>query len=104
MEFDDIQKQILQDFNRCLGKRLTIFRELRKFSKKKFADKLGISVEELEMYESGKDSIPFSLLLLSTEILSISLNHFFGKGSELNNGRVKTNFIRTLFSLKKEIK
>ena len=99
----EIQNEILKDFNKCVGKRLTIFREARKFSKKDFANKLGISVKKLEIYESGKDGIPFSLLFLSVEILHISLSCFFGKSSEIHDRRMKPNLIRTLISLKEEI-
>ncbi|MBD5398724.1 helix-turn-helix transcriptional regulator [bacterium] len=104
MEFKEIQKQIIKDFNKCIGKRLKNLRKLKNYSKENFADKLSISVDELEIYESGQTYIPFPLLLLITEFLNISLDDFFGTGSELKNRKVRTNFMKVLFSLKKEIK
>ena len=103
MENKDIQKQMIKDFSECLGKRLKNLRELTNFSKEDFADKLGISVDELEIYESGQDYIPLYLLLLITEVLNISLDDFFGRGSKIKDKEVEANFIRILFSLKDEI-
>lgn len=97
-----IQQQLIKDFNKCIGKRLEYFRNLKGYSMGALAYKLKIPIMRLDRYESGQKSFSFPLLLLAMEILNISLDEFFGCDAELNDKEEKANFIRTLLSLKKE--
>lgn len=98
-----MQQQLIKDFNKCIGKRLGYFRNLKGYSMGDFACKLKISIMKLDRYESGQKIISFPLLLLAMEILNISLDDFFGCEAKLNDKEIKANFINTLLSLKKEL-
>ena len=56
-----------------IGFRLKELRELRGYSVREIADKIGISMEEYRMYENGDKDFSFSIMYRLAEILEVDI-------------------------------
>lgn len=59
--------------NEKIGNNIKRYRELRKLTQKQLADKLRISVKNIQRYEAGENSISIEILLGIGEELNVSI-------------------------------
>jgi len=60
-----------------IGRNLRRARERRKLSQTKLGDAFGITFQQIQKYESGKNRISASLLFRAARVLNVPLSHFF---------------------------
>ncbi|WP_421896406.1 helix-turn-helix domain-containing protein [Marinoscillum sp.] len=67
-----------------VGKKLRIIRRLRNFSQPALAEEVGISFQQIQKYENGKNRISASRLYSFSQILEVDINEFFSAQDNLN--------------------
>ena len=60
-----------------IGRNLRRARERRKLSQTKLGDAFGITFQQIQKYESGKNRISASLLFRAARVLNVPISHFF---------------------------
>ena len=60
-----------------VGKKIKLFRQLQAYSQSDVASHLGITFQQFQKYESGKNRIPISRLMKLAEIFRVNMNVFF---------------------------
>lgn len=76
------------DLDELIGKRIESRRKVLGFSLKNFASRLGVSSQQLYKYEAGINRISASSLKEISDLLNVTLNHFFevaGKNQRYEN-------------------
>ena len=66
-----------QEIEKHVGKKIKLFRQLRGLSQSEIAVHLGITFQQFQKYESGKNRIPISRLMKLAEIFNINMTVFF---------------------------
>jgi len=64
--------------DKTIGKRVAIFRKGKNILRKDFAQNIGISTNQLDKYESGKDRIAMSKMVLIAKALGESIDVICG--------------------------
>ena len=64
-----------------LGKRLRKLRTAQKLTQKRFAEFVGVSLQQVQKHENGRKPISGTQLQKMIEILDVSLDAFLGVGS-----------------------
>ena len=67
----------LKDFNKKIGYRIYLRRKILKMTQKDIADKLGITAQCVQSYESGKNSLNIYYMHKIAKILGVNVNYFF---------------------------
>ncbi len=65
------------DIEKHVGKKIKLFRQLKGFSQSDVAVHLGITFQQFQKYESGKNRIPISRLMKLAEIFGVNMSVFF---------------------------
>jgi transcriptional regulator with XRE-family HTH domain len=60
-----------------IGRNLRRLREKRNLSQTELGDEFGISFQQIQKYESGKNRMGASLLYRAAGVLNVRLSHFF---------------------------
>jgi len=60
-----------------IGRNLRRARERRNLSQTKLGDAFGITFQQIQKYESGKNRISASLLFRAARVLNVPISHFF---------------------------
>ena len=87
----DFQEKILRKANNidiCVGQRILMRRILLGWDQKKLADKLGISFQQLQKYEQGKNRISASRLWNISKALGVPIDFFFYDVSENEKDKI----------------
>ena len=66
-----------QEIEKHVGKKIKLFRQLRGLSQSEIAVHLGITFQQFQKYESGKNRIPISRLMKLAEIFNVNMTVFF---------------------------
>jgi transcriptional regulator with XRE-family HTH domain len=66
-----------KDVDQLVGKKIKLFRQLRRCSQSDISDQLGITFQQFQKYESGKNRIPISRLMKLAEIFETNISVFF---------------------------
>jgi transcriptional regulator with XRE-family HTH domain len=61
----------------CLGQRLKDRRERLGISQSELGSRLGITFQQIQKYECGRNRIPAARLLLLSEVLDVPISFFF---------------------------
>ena len=77
------------EFNKKIGHRISLRRKILKFSQKNIADVLGVSVQQVQNYESGKNSPKIYYLYKIAKILNTDINYFFHDIQEDNSNNAE---------------
>ena len=72
-----MDKRSPQDIDRHIGQRIVEARDLRGFSQSRLAEVLGISFQQVQKYERGKNRISAGRLWLVAKTLDIPVQWFF---------------------------
>jgi transcriptional regulator with XRE-family HTH domain len=59
-----------------IGKKIKNFRELKKITQEDLAEGLGVSVQQLHKYETGKNKISIDKLMILARRFNVDLNFF----------------------------
>lgn len=65
------------EIEKHVGKKIKLFRQLRGLSQSDVAVHLGITFQQFQKYESGKNRIPISRLMKLAEIFGVNMTVFF---------------------------
>ena len=65
------------EIEKHVGKKIKLFRQLRGLSQSEIAAHLGITFQQFQKYESGKNRIPISRLMKLAEIFNVNMTVFF---------------------------
>lgn len=65
------------EIEKHVGKKIKFFRQLANLSQSQVAVHLGITFQQFQKYESGKNRIPISRLMKLAEIFAVKMNVFF---------------------------
>ena len=65
------------DINKIIGERIILFRKENNISRKKFADILEITQQQLSKYESGENRISAAKLAIISYKFKIDISYFF---------------------------
>lgn len=83
-KIEDIEKSDLsehktksQEIEKHVGKKIKLFRQLKGLSQSEIASQLGITFQQFQKYESGKNRIPVSRLIKLAEIFNVNMTVFF---------------------------
>lgn len=60
-----------------IGKKIKLLRQLKGFSQSDIATHLGITFQQFQKYESGKNRIPITRLMTLASIFGVNMNVFF---------------------------
>lgn len=89
MKFDQIRgealsllqkEQMLQQADRHVGVRIKIARKMKHISQTKLAEHLGVSFQQVQKYENGKNRISASKLAAAADLLGVTPAFFFAEG------------------------
>ena len=69
------------DFDRLVGMNLKQFRQLSGLSQQLVAEPLGVSSQQVQKYEAGKNRISAGRLYLLAQLLDVPLAAFYQKAS-----------------------
>ncbi len=72
----DKKKGRAQEIDKLIGQQLKKFRKLRKMTQEDLAAKLGISFQQIQKYENGKNRITFGRLYELSNFLNVPLSSF----------------------------
>jgi transcriptional regulator with XRE-family HTH domain len=85
MNFTELDKRI--------GENLKNIRRMKRISQEKVGELLGVSYQQIQKYEKGKDRIRCSYLFAVSQLLKVSINDFFNINEKLNEEtKIITNF------------
>jgi transcriptional regulator with XRE-family HTH domain len=59
-----------------IGKKIKEFREIQKITQEDLAEGLGVSIQQLHKYETGKNKISIEKLLILAKRFNVDLNFF----------------------------
>jgi transcriptional regulator with XRE-family HTH domain len=83
-KIDDIEKPSYSasktkshEIEKHVGKKIKLFRQLKGLSQSEIAVHLGITFQQFQKYESGKNRIPVSRLIKLAEIFNVNMTVFF---------------------------
>jgi transcriptional regulator with XRE-family HTH domain len=62
-----------------IGEAIELQRKIAKKTRKNLAEKLGLSYQQIQNYESGKHRVSASCLYLISNFFKVSINNFFPK-------------------------
>ena len=88
MKFDQIRgealsllqkEQMLQQADRHVGVRIKIARKMKHISQTKLAEHLGVSFQQVQKYENGKNRISASKLAAAADLLGVTPAFFFAE-------------------------
>jgi transcriptional regulator with XRE-family HTH domain len=65
-----------------VGRRVRAFRLQKKLSQQKFADRLGVTFQQVQKYENGTDHIGVERLQIIADILEIPVYDFFAPAGQ----------------------
>jgi len=66
-----------KDVDELVGKKIKLFRQLKRCSQSDISDQLGITFQQFQKYESGKNRIPISRLMKLADIFETNISVFF---------------------------
>lgn len=69
----------------AIGARLRLFRNLKSLSQEQLSRQLGISFQQIQKYESGKNRIPVARLAVIADLLDVPLLRFVESNGEQND-------------------
>ena len=93
-----------------ISRRIRVLRSERGFSRQLLADRLGISIQQLQKYEYCVDRISASRLKNIADVFKVSIDYFFEKGKTAASHRPKksslidADYVSHLIMLFSEIK
>ncbi len=61
----------------ALGKKIMIVRRLKRFTQKRLAESIGISISQMSIIEQGRKFPQTDLIVKIADTLEVSLNEFF---------------------------
>ncbi len=67
-----------------IGERVRLFRIAAGFKQKDLAAELGVSYQQIQKYEAGKDKVSIEKLVEISEILNVSIDSFFRDISKMD--------------------
>ena len=76
-----------KELNKRVGRRLKMKRKEMGYSQSQLADRIGVSIQQLQKYESGDNSIAASRLHIICVILNIEPDWLFEDENSLNKER-----------------
>lgn len=82
---NDKKKGYAQKIDQLLGERLKEIRKMKNLTQEDIADKLGISFQQIQKYENGKNRISFSRLYELSTFMKVPLDSFV-RNIEANDG------------------
>jgi transcriptional regulator with XRE-family HTH domain len=68
------------NLNKKIGDAIRLHRLIRKVSRKQLGEKLGVSYQQIQNYESGKHRISAASLLKISQELNFPIQNFFSNG------------------------
>lgn len=68
-----------------VGGRIKLRRNMLKFSQQKLGDALGITLQQIQKYENGKNRVSASKLQMIAEILQVKVDFFFSDAPKTSN-------------------
>ncbi|MCO6187451.1 helix-turn-helix domain-containing protein [Rhizobium sp. L1K21] len=74
------KEKILQQADMHVGVRIKIARKLKHISQTKLAEHLGVSFQQVQKYENGKNRISASKLAAAADLLGVTPAFFFADG------------------------
>lgn len=77
----DKKKGRAQDIDKHIGERLKQIRKQKGMTQEDLAEKLGISFQQIQKYENGKNRISFSNMVELSRYLNVSLDSFLDSPS-----------------------
>lgn len=84
-----------KEIYKIIGRKIKFFRQLKGLSQSNLAANLGVTHQQLQKYETGKNCIPIHRLVKLTEVLHIDFNTFFENSININfdsiNSQIKNN-------------
>jgi len=83
-----MSQYIMHDNNTTLGTRIRLLRKAAGLTQKKMAEKLGVTFQQLQKYEKGKNNISVNRLFQVADVLNIGVESILG--SNMNNGSNQT--------------
>ena len=72
--------------DKIIGQRLRSFRLAKEMSQEDLGTHLGVSFQQLQKYESGKNRLSGSRLITASKVLGISVEQILGSNGHKNNG------------------
>lgn len=72
----DGKKGRAQEIDQLIGGRLRKLRKLRNLTQEDLADRLGVSFQQIQKYENGKNRIPFARAYELSHFLGVDLESF----------------------------
>jgi len=66
-------------FNRALGDRLRMLRQIRRMTQQALADALGVTFQQVQKYETGMNRVPPERIAACARIFSVPIGYFFGQ-------------------------
>lgn len=89
-----------------IGKKLRFYRVAVGMKQRELAEKLGISYQQVQKYESAKDKISIERLVLIASVLDVPVSAFLEdiEKDYLNHGRQTLNLMRYFLGIDEEKK
>ena len=72
--------------DKIIGQRLRSFRLVKEMSQEDLGTHLGVSFQQIQKYESGKNRLSGSRLITSAKVLGASVEQILGSNGHKNNG------------------
>ncbi|MBD5398707.1 helix-turn-helix transcriptional regulator [bacterium] len=90
-----------KEFSAYLGKRLKYYRQLNKCTQDSLAKALGLSFQQIQKYESGKNCISLEKFILFAKTFNLSLEELLGELFYPKQARFSNEILETLCFAKK---
>lgn len=98
---------IANELDIIIGKKIRFFRKKNNIGLKNLSSDLGLSIQQLQKYETGQNKISASLLFEISRILEVSIDQFFAtidiSEEEAENAKMNFNILLISNSLDTEI-
>ncbi|MDX1949709.1 MAG: helix-turn-helix transcriptional regulator [Rickettsiales bacterium] len=92
-----------KNFTNIIGKNIRYYRKIKGYNLKDLAQKLGVSAQQLQKYETGNNRISAEKLFEVSKILNVSLNNFYRLISKNNINDFKNPDINNLIDYYSQI-
>lgn len=76
---DHEQKNKAAALNARIGRRLAYYRSLRGISQTRLGEEVGVSFQQIQKYERGKNRVSASMLQMFAQILDVPVIELFGE-------------------------
>lgn len=83
-----------QQLSKVIGNNIRLQRKVLNISTREFADELGISIQQMQKYETGANRISAEFIYRISKVFNINVSYFFeeqGPTAELNQEKKEMN-------------